>query len=119
MDDLVAFIRARLDEDAEHVSRLHTLKVELAERHQEPWSKAKLENDALLELGAFSRQLRYDVDAKRQIIAEHRVIDDRCHVCTAIHREGQARRFRAPCPTLRLLATPYAWHPDYRESWKP
>jgi hypothetical protein len=24
-----------------------------------------------------------------------------------------------PCTTLRLLALPYAAHPDYREEWKP
>lgn len=24
-----------------------------------------------------------------------------------------------PCPTLRLLALPYADHPDYREEWRP
>lgn len=24
-----------------------------------------------------------------------------------------------PCKTLRLLALPYADHPDYREEWKP
>lgn len=25
----------------------------------------------------------------------------------------------APCPTLRLVAMPYADHPDYREEWRP
>jgi hypothetical protein len=25
----------------------------------------------------------------------------------------------APCPTLRLLALPYADHPDYRPEWRP
>lgn len=24
-----------------------------------------------------------------------------------------------PCPTLRLLALPYAEHPDYRDEWRP
>ena len=26
---------------------------------------------------------------------------------------------RAPCRTLRLLALPYASHPDYRKEWRP
>lgn len=26
---------------------------------------------------------------------------------------------RWPCPTLRLLAEAYDWHPDYREEWRP
>lgn len=25
----------------------------------------------------------------------------------------------SPCPTLRLLALPYADHPDYRQDWTP
>jgi hypothetical protein len=42
----------------------------------------------------------------------------RCRVCTAIGPDGGAARFRAPCPTLRLLALPYADHPDYDHgSW--
>lgn len=24
-----------------------------------------------------------------------------------------------PCPTLRLMALPFADHPDYREDWRP
>jgi hypothetical protein len=54
-------------------------------------------------------------DARRRIIALHAVLpgvngaDGRCADC------GHA----APCPTLRLLALPYADHPDYREDWRP
>jgi hypothetical protein len=57
-----------------------------------------------------------EVDAKRKILAEHRIIDGRCHVCTAI-ADGHATRFRAPCWTLLALASVYSDHPDYDQEW--
>lgn len=61
--------------------------------------------------------------AKRGIVDEHQVtrrtpgytylLDPPCVTC------GQVRPRRFPCPTLRLLALPYADHPDYREEWRP
>lgn len=85
-DDLVAFLRARLDED---------------ERDPGGWSPARV---------------LAEVDAKRRILAEHpwRHEPDwpsgrQCRQCATEH----------PCTTLRLLALPYAGHPDYREEWRP
>lgn len=58
-----------------------------------------------------------DVDAKRRIIELHReetlpydVSTRRCYECN-----NEA----IPCPTLRVLALPYADHPDYRKEWRP
>lgn len=55
-----------------------------------------------------------EVDAKRRIIAEHSTqkwsVGDRVHDC---QWEGW------PCTTLRLLALPYAGHPDYQAEWAP
>lgn len=74
-----------------------------------------------------ARTLR-EVEAKRAILAEHgpangRRDADRCRVCTAITHTGMghtdARRFRAPCPTLLILAAIYSDHPDYRQEWAP
>ena len=74
-----------------------------------------------------ARVLR-EVAAKRAILAEHGPANggrdpDRCRVCTAIAPTGMghtdARRFRAPCPTLLFLAAVYSDHPDYRQEWKP
>jgi hypothetical protein len=32
---------------------------------------------------------------------------------------GQTFTIEGPCMTLRLLALPYADHPDFREEWRP
>lgn len=57
--------------------------------------------------------------AKRAIIADHP--QDPYH--TADCNRCEDRVFDSPlewpCPTLRLLAVPYADHPDYREEWRP
>ncbi len=66
-----------------------------------------------------------DVDAKRQVIAEHYCPDDldidekpHCGFCDKAlvmnDRQGEW-----PCRHLRLLALPYADHPDYRAEWRP
>jgi hypothetical protein len=64
-----------------------------------------------------------DVAAKRQIIEAHPAGRDHpeseyyCTECGPFWRDG--KRFGYPCETLRLLALPYASHPDYRMEWKP
>lgn len=74
-----------------------------------------------------ARALR-EVAAKRAILAEHGLANGgrdagRCRVCTAITHTGMghadARRFRAPCPTLLFLAAVYSDHADYRQEWAP
>ena len=83
-----------------------------------------------------------DVAAKRQIIHEHLddgmwkhaedgslvragPLGDRCSSCLddgplAAEAGNEFAEMRPyPCRTLRLLALPYAGHPDYREEWKP
>lgn len=44
-----------------------------------------------------------------------------CERCVD-HNDGQGTRghdLSIPCPTLRMLALPYADHPDYRQEWRP
>jgi hypothetical protein len=63
-----------------------------------------------------------DVAAKRMILDAHESLwttgplplrsAPACKTCSS-EVEGW------PCTTLRLLAQPYAEHPDYDESWKP
>lgn len=134
-DDLVAFLRARLDED-EAVARA---------AEPGPWST----NGYEIVTRADDRDLadvyggggstpdhiaRHDparvlaeVEAKRRIIEMHETepaipevyCDHGTHspgkpaMCAACGYE------EAPCPTLRLLAIPYADHPDYRQEWRP
>jgi hypothetical protein len=67
-----------------------------------------------------------DVEAKRQIIEQHEPAtvsylpsrERGCVTCsTAQTWDAQANE--ANCQTLRLLALPYADHPEYRDEWRP
>jgi hypothetical protein len=92
-----------------------------------------------------------DIEAKRNILAEHarapwfpedtlarwrtggRVPEERiaaaaasascarCHkvIPDAREDEDQCEHFDYPCPTVRLLAVPFAAHPDYDQAWRP
>jgi hypothetical protein len=99
-------------------------------RHDDGWSGSDSatfrEGDAHFARFDPARVLA-ECEAKRRIVAEHGPREvaslDRetwaqtftvCRRC----RNGE-RQVVAPCPTLRLLALPYAEHPDYREGWRP
>lgn len=62
-----------------------------------------------------------EVEAKRQLLdlhqpAETEYVDgDICYTCDDLRGVEPAY----PCRTLRLLALPYANHPDYRDEWRP
>lgn len=61
-----------------------------------------------------ARVLR-EVEAKRRLVALH---DRPNHQC--VTEDGPTQWHAAdPCATLRLLALPYATHPDYRPEWAP
>ncbi|WP_432010164.1 DUF6221 family protein [Streptomyces cucumeris] len=60
-----------------------------------------------------ARVLR-EIDAKRRILAEHALNGWVCSTCD----NGEVEQV-FPCPTLRLLALPYADRPGYREAWRP
>lgn len=71
-----------------------------------------------------ARVLR-EVEAKRRIIAEHYCPDEldadeqpHCGFCDKALRMNDMQG-TWPCLHLRLLALPYADHPDYDESWRP
>ena len=93
--DLLAFIRARLNED-EEVAR-----------------------DAYYS-GQSGRALA-EVQAKRSILDLHvpyrRIIGLGCETCLGAVPGRPFPDF--PCPTLRLVALPYADHPDYQQEWRP
>lgn len=74
-----------------------------------------------------------DCAAKRRIVALHYVGDPdqwdpaqhACRLCQwdedcdSPKHDHQHGAGRFPCETLRLLAFPYAGHPDYNEDWRP
>jgi len=129
-EDLAAWLTRIWDEE-ERLAR------EVADRYPAPWVGAfkqvtseggSIEEVASTEASCISHHIeRYDpasvlarIAADRKILALHGSIDNiygrlECTSC------GIAGEFpvRWPCPTLRLLASPYADSPGYREEWKP
>ncbi|MFB4276051.1 DUF6221 family protein [Nonomuraea sp. MTCD27] len=128
MHDLVAFLNARLSEDAALARAV--------DDRSEPWDgqwTADESGNALrtvnghvlvyghnhpLKPGLVDHMARHDparvlreVDAKRLILAEHEPVFEgaECPACV----------YRSPCTTLSLLALPYDDHTDYREEWRP
>jgi hypothetical protein len=143
VDDLTAFLRGRLDEREDGLRKLvektatdsysalemslHAEISILASAQPPPQSVPAAEHAAWQHMLA-------DVDAKRRIIDEHAprtvTITDYeqyapgvviCSKCSYPHGDAiSADEYTAhPCRTLRLLALPYAGHPDNREEWRP
>lgn len=146
MTDLVAFLRARLDIDAQ-VAREATAadwRNASTSRHYEDVAGpseavftalpdtgltvvartgARGDRAAMVNAEHIARhdpaRVLAEVDAKRRIIAEHRGSGVTCPRCSLGAEDGQVVYWRDPCATLRLLALPYADHPEYRPEWAP
>lgn len=109
MSDLVAFLRARLDEDEAAAKDV---------RYVWPTAFDVTLNPA--------RVLR-EAEAKRAILDEHSPAypvtfpepsgQPACGVCHTGGWDWDPERW--PCPTVRALAAVYSGHPDYRAEWKP
>jgi hypothetical protein len=136
MSDLVEFLRARLAEDEQAARKA-------ADRDGEHWTAGSdyvgSEETPYVAIGPWDGPLaetgehiaRHDparvlaeVDAKRRIIAEHAAvhgISNTGPICSACGEVGNLGSEEAvvewPCRTLRLLALPYAGHPDYDQDW--
>lgn len=97
MTDLAAFLIARIAED-------------------EAWWHVRQQTEPK------APELLADCAAKRQLLnlhqpRPHSVLPPVCEWCgpdTAVDLDGQW-----PCLHLKLLAAPYADHPDYRQEWRP
>jgi hypothetical protein len=129
MSDLTAFLLARIGEDEESAREAATWEDGM---YFEPWQAH------IPQAGYFNSEMPYgavefsaarvlaECEAKRRIVEEHRESyagSKRCEVCAKdAHLEyGDVvvDWVRFPCPTMRLLALPYADHPDYRQEWTP
>jgi len=125
-DDLVAFLRARLDED-EQTARAAVGCEGEARGWVEMWSGEMEREQAHAERFSPARVLA-EVDAKRRILALHGPVIlrggtgakyyDTTTVCGSCELP-QFPEHAFPCPTLRLLALSYREHPDYRPEWTP
>ncbi len=125
MDDLVAFLAARLDEDEQAAQSA----VDELANWGGPWlaiaddiaKRAHFDADEIGEHIARWDPARVlaEVEAKRRIIDEHEPLQNGCcDTCCEDGPYGDSNQ-AWPCRTVRLLALPYADHPDYREEWRP
>ncbi|MBF8193274.1 hypothetical protein ITP53_47930 [Nonomuraea sp. K274] len=114
MDDLIAFLRARLDED-EQLAQAADQGCWTNE-YDEFRCRGGAEFEHLLHHSP-ARVLR-EVGAKRLVMAMH----EGSHECSDLDDNCLWVELRV-CPTVKALALPYAdhpdYHPDYREEWRP
>lgn len=116
--DIVAFIRARLDED-EHFANQEdadygatTLLPTFDSEHQHRWN---------------TDRVRCGVEVKRRLLDLHATIDvydwnpsGHCRECSDSGWEGAvdgADSVQQPCPTLRAVASEWSTHSDYQPEW--
>ena len=133
MDDLVQWLRAALDGEAEETRTVAAA----TEAHWSPGdehlsdSVNEAESGAPVVVGTYE-YLDWPV---RQFIAAHdparvlREIDAKRRIVDAHERGPMPKGGTAdcaqcwgavwPCPTLRLLALPFADRPGFQESWRP
>lgn len=129
-DNLVQFVRDRLDEDAVlAVSVKRDLKLSPSNPIEFILACQDFSNAATQ---AAERHIaRHDparvlaeVEAKRYLLDEHQDVNDGfCGTCVdgqwGYPTHGGSSPQRYPCRTLRFLALPHADHPAYREEWRP
>lgn len=118
MDDLIAFVNARLDED-EAIARAT---IEPRRWHRDSDGNVQDEDargggNAYIACGPYGRGL---ADADAEHIIRHdpaRVLREVAAKRALVHRHAAERH--EDCDTLRTLATVWSDHPDYRAGWKP
>lgn len=108
---LAEFLLARLEEDQVKRAVMREWHAEGCDHLPDPSSEYTYPCNC----GVPERMAR-EVEAKRRIVELHTAADGDWHECRG--RYGTAAFSDAePCDTLRLLALPYADHPDYDRSW--
>jgi hypothetical protein len=134
VDDLIAFLKARLDELQEKADACEAEvgRVRAGEPYDDGSGTADQDQFPSYPWGSEEAELAYlaavhprfvlaVVASKREIIAEHtcQCPDPDCGDCGACSGDHHADPTPSPCRTLRLVCVPFADHPAYRESWKP
>lgn len=113
-DNITAYIRARLDEDAAAAPRVHsTLCLTVRNRI------------APCDCG-FPAHILRGVGTRRRILDEHQQTDadqvgDHPTGCITCHHDPDCgtTHGHGTCQTVRHLATEWGSHPDYHQDWTP
>lgn len=116
MDDLVAWLRAQLDDDERKVAAMEReqRRVQTApifQGHPPNWL-------AGVDIFVSPKRWRADVDAKRRVL-DLVELAHREYTSSLPYLRGQDRGYReAMVDVLRELAMAYADHPGYRDEWR-
>lgn len=119
MNDIVAFLHARLDERARVAE---DLAAQLADPDEidggwSLWGEFGVLVDRAVR--SYRQHELPGIEATRRIIAAHHRSGQTCPRCSLGAEDGRVVFERDPCETLRLLALPYAGHPAYQREWAP
>ncbi|MFJ4837162.1 DUF6221 family protein [Streptomyces sp. NPDC088746] len=136
MDDLVQFLRARLDDDSaaaraaswdEDGDRWDT-------QHQGQWSVIDHTDDGVIEVpphaandaGVAQHMARHDparvlreVEAHRLLLKRYDEPETSPDLPDSMNKLTSGVQRQVLADVFRVLALPYADHPDYQETWKP
>lgn len=122
MDELRAFLTARLDEDEQTARDAHAYDIEAETEDYGPttyqvasWAKAEPPVRGFVDRFTPARVLA-DLAAKRRILND--LVPD-IHGMDGMIEGEWGHHSPAAERLLELLALPYAGHPDYREEWRP
>lgn len=123
MNDLVEFLNARYHEELAEAGKLPE-----ADDHAVDQWVIKFEEtgdwDSYSYLRISKARVLAEVEAKRKLLDEHQDVNDgSCGTCVdgrwGYPTHGGSSPQQWPCTTVRILALPYAEHPDHREEWRP
>lgn len=136
-DDLIGFLRARLDEDEESAKACGgapwsaevqgMVHVSSKAIRDEKWKFGRLGYVATVEHDWDGEHIvRHDparvlneIAAKREIIEQHMPVGDGTVCLSYCHTRAPGEAQTWPCLTLRLLAMPYSGHEEFHEEWRP
>ncbi|MFE7513814.1 DUF6221 family protein [Streptomyces sp. NPDC057540] len=129
MDDLIAFLRARLNEDADLALAASPGPWHPGEEHDEVLA---VDDIVVAEGFALSgRQLRATVDhiarhdparVLAEVDAKGRLVDLTSGMLSAAEGDSEVDHYGgldAAEAVLRATALPFAEHPDYQDAWRP
>jgi hypothetical protein len=117
MDELLAFLRAALDDDERKVAAMEREETRVRtapifQSHPVGWLEG-------VDIFVSSKRWRAEVEAKRRILAQYEaVLEEVRNPVSAEHRMNARARQFALEQVVPLLAQPYAGRPGWQEGWR-